>query len=594
MVSSRSAGLLRLFFDEARYPEEAAALRLLALRDGTTIFGVDLAAPADAVASLVAARRAGKTAAVLPILGDPYENWLSTILQTIAAGADHDQRMVQLRALATDQLMVNGVKPSELAAYPPPMLDALALTTRLADVILLQAPGERERWATLLGRPLRRFALLPVDAVRSSLAGGEAGLTLYAPSTPRTALAAYEQLLQRSRIAYELISAENASAAIGTRVVLAPEWRALRARTLAARGHHVVTPSVVRVAESDERILGYAPSDFRSLLSSVDAAFCSAEGERNVADATPATVAETIARETARALDGPRTSIVIRTFDRPALLRRAVASVAAQTYRDVEIVVVNNGGDDVRDAVLAAAAGRPVVYERMPERKHISSASNVGARAATGTYIGYLDDDDLLYADHCARAVDVLERTKADIAFTMCLGEYAEMNGETKRLLGYQIFLDRDFDPDGIYVLNVTPIHTVVHPRSLFERFGYFDETLPVTDDWELWLRVSHGGGRFVRIDRVTCEYSWRYDSQRGNMSVDHQWDFANAYRSITQRYGAAVAARPSLRMEQASTLAQQEQRAQAAADPANRAAIVIGSMSSSIVPVTPIPELFH
>jgi glycosyl transferase family 2 len=362
----------------------------------------------------------------------------------------------------------------------------------------------------------------------------------------------------------------------------------MRARTLAARGHQVVAPNAIRAQDCDSRIFGFAPDDYTSFMAAVDAARSSTCGGERITVA-PAQVASAVDPQLASSIDGPCVSIIIRTYNRPLLLQRAVASVAAQTYRDVEIVVVNNGGEDVRDIVTAAAAGRPVRYEVMPERQHISAASNVGARAATGSYVGYLDDDDLLYADHCARTVDVLERTKADAAFTLCLAEYARMNRAEKSVLGYQIFLDREFDLDGLYVCNVTPIHTVVHRRDIFERFGYFDETLPVTDDWEFWLRIASRGGQFIRIDRVTCEYSWRYDPAAGNMTVQHQSDFVDAYRRITERYARDVEGRATIKARQQEMLHLQERRAADAADPEKRARVVIESMSASLVPVSPV-----
>jgi hypothetical protein len=584
------ATLKSIFFDPARYPEEAASLSVLPEDHSTCVFGIDLTAPGEGLAALIGARRAGKTTALLPILPEPYEATLANIVQTIGANASEEERNKQLSALRADQLLVNGKRPSEFTVYPPAHLDAAALGVRLADVVLLGAPGERDRWVYLLNRPLRRFALLPTPPANATPAIDNAGITIYAPSTPRVLVAAFATLLARKHLDVQLVTAENAAEPIRYRVVVVPEWRPLRARALAARGHHVVTPNVTRVDECDSRIFGYTAIDLRSMQGATDAALGAPGGAERIA-VRPAAVTEAVVRESASLRDGPRVSIIIRTFDRPELLRRAIGSVAAQGYRNVEIVVVNNGGKDIAEVVESAAAGRPFRYEVLPERKHISAASNAGARAATGTYVGYLDDDDLLYADHCARSVDVLERTQADVAFTTCLAEYAQMNGDQKTVLGYQIYLDRDFHPDDIYVANLSPIHTIVHARSLFDRFGYFDEALPVTDDWELWLRVASKGARFVRIDRVTCEYSWRYDPARGNMTIEHQWDFVRAYRTITQRYANDVAGRETIAMAQASMLADQERRANDASDPSKRASVVIGAMSNSVVPVAQVIE---
>ncbi|MBV8153358.1 MAG: glycosyltransferase [Candidatus Eremiobacteraeota bacterium] len=583
--------MIGIFFDPIRYPEEASALSAFADDPQPCVFGIDLSAPAQGLAALIAARREGKTTAILPLLAEPYEATLSTILQTIAGTESHEDRAAQLAALSSGQLLVNGKQPHELAGYAQAHLDAAALALRLADVVLVQAFGERDRWMRALGRPLRRYAVLPpVPARGDGLRLDETAVTIYAPSTPRAALAIYESLLAARRIETAVVAAENAADALQTRVVIAPEWRWLRARSLAGRGYHVVAPNAMRVDECDERIFGYAPPDLRGMLGAVDAAL-TASGGRERVTTDPQALAAALARDAATIAEGPAVSIVIRTFDRPELLRRAIESVARQTYRNVEIVVVNNGGNDVSDVVAAAAGGRPFRYECLAECKHISAASNAGARAATGAYVGYLDDDDLLYADHCARAVAAIERTQADVVFTTCLAEYAQMHGDEKRVIGYQIYLDRDFHPDDIFVANLSPIHTIVHRRDLFDRFGYFDEELPVTDDWELWLRASVRGARFVRVDRVTCEYSWRYDPLRGNMTIEHQWDFVRAYRTIAERYAGSVSGRTSILTAQANMLADQERRAQDAADPSKRAGVVIGAMSNAVVPVAPAPE---
>lgn len=577
----------QIFFDATLYPEEAFAVSALPEDRHISIFGIDLASPGGATTAMVAARRAGKTCAVFPLLPDPFEQTLSTILQSIAATADLDLQTDQFIALRIDQLLVNNKRPSELVTLPAGHENASALILRLADIILLGAPGERDRWNQLHARLFRRFGLLPVAPTPRAELLDESGITIYAPNTAAAALASYTTLLKSRHLDPKIISASNPHAPVTTRVVLTPEWRAMRTRSLAAAGHHVIAPNMFRVDECDSRIFGFHPVDYRSMLGSVDAAFASSGGLERIPVTIDSTVQAIDAESPARQ-EGPRISIIVRTFDRPALLERAIASIANQTYGNVEIVVVNNGGDDVREIVERASAGRPFIYERMPERKTISAASNVGARAATGTYIGYLDDDDLLYGDHCARTVDALERSRADLVFTVCVAEYAEIRNDVKHVLGYQIYLDRQYHADDIFVSNVSPIHSIVHPRSLFERFGYFDEALPVTDDWELWLRVAAGGGRFVRIDRATCEYSWRYDPVRGNMTVEHQWDFVHAYEKITQRYAHLTAGRTSIHTQQNNMLLQQRKRAEDAADPEKRASIVISSMSKTIVPVAP------
>ena len=514
----------------------------------------------------------------------------AVIFNTIAANESTDAREEQLEALRNDGLHVNDMKPSEFATTPEAQTHATKLIVALADVILIAAPGERDQWSQRLGRTLQRFAILPVVPAPSPKITSST-VTIYAPSWHRVQTTIYQRYLHMRRVEGTVISADNALDSISTRVVVAPEWNPMRARALAASGHTVVTPAVGGVEAMDSRIHGYTPFDHADFAGALDSALLATT--KGVAlEVSSSQSASQVATCVQVQNHGPRASVIVRTYNRPALLARAIASLAAQSHRNLEIVVVNNGGDDVRDIIEAAAAGRPFHYERMSERRLIGAASNVGARAATGTYIGYLDDDDLLYADHCATGVTALERTNADIVFTQCLGEFSRIEAKQKHVLGYRIYLERSFALDDVYVANMAPIHSIMHPRSLFERFGYFEEALPVTDDWELWLRVVSGGGRVHHVDRVTCEYSWRYDPQHSNMSIDHQWDFVATYKAITAKYAHDVLDRPRLHQRQENTLNSQLQRALDAENPELRADdVVIQAMSEGMVSAGPIVE---
>ena len=72
-------------------------------------------------------------------------------------------------------------------------------------------------------------------------------------------------------------------------------------------------------------------------------------------------------------------------------------------------------------------------------------------------------------------------------------------------------------------------MHSYVHRRRLFDRFGLFDEAMGAADDWEMWLRMSREID-FVHLDRVTVEYSWRRDPNTENMTFRKQRAFANAH----------------------------------------------------------------
>lgn len=589
--SNKTADRVRLFFREPDWPEETAAVRALDLSDDVEIIGIDFADSAVGLAAMLDARRCGRTIALLPVFRDPFELWMLKIGTSIAGTADPERRFEQLTALRTGTLNVENHTFEELSALPAETRNAIWFGLRLADIILIGSIAERVRWNAILGRHLRRYAILPVAQNGATAPKLSASVSVYAPSTARVLLGLTELALAERGITAQYVTAENPAEPLTSNLVVAPEWwRGLRSRALAQRGHHVIVPDICAPEELDARIFPYAQLDVRKLVPSLDLAWSTPQASPRTVVRAEDVVAQI---EFSRPPSPPpgRISVIIRTFDRPELLRRAIASVARQTHGDVEIVVVNNGGDDVCDLAASAAAGRALRYEVMSERRHIGVASNVGAHAASGEYIGYLDDDDLLYPDHCARTIDALVRSGAELVYTSCVAEYAEVHDGVKTVIGAQIFIDKDFNRDEIFVGNVAPIHSIVHRRDFYDRYGYFDETLPVTDDWELWLRATSRNARFVRVDRATCEYSWRHDPKRGNMTIGYQQQFADSYGIITARYAPFTAGRSSLQASQAASFNAQQNRARMASDPANAAQTVMSAMVASAARLGPLVD---
>ena len=102
----------------------------------------------------------------------------------------------------------------------------------------------------------------------------------------------------------------------------------------------------------------------------------------------------------------PMVSVIIPTFNRAALVREAVASVKAQTYRDYEILVVDDAStDDTREAL---AAGREVRVLRQADRRGVAAARNRGIAAARGEWLAFLDSDDLWLPEKLARQMAYL------------------------------------------------------------------------------------------------------------------------------------------------------------------------------------------
>lgn len=232
--------------------------------------------------------------------------------------------------------------------------------------------------------------------------------------------------------------------------------------------------------------------------------------------------------------DPPLVSVIVPTYNRPDQLTATLESILAQTYKPVEIIVVNDGGTDVEPTISSLNRNHTITYVRHGENRGLAAARNTGIKIARGKYIAYLDDDDLFYPRHVYTLVRFLESGKYEVAYTDAHRAHQEKkNGKytvTKRDVPYSF----DFDYDRILTTNFIPVLCFMHRRSCVEETGLFDESLKRLEDWDMWIRMSRKF-KFAHIKDLTCEFSWRTDGT--TMSSRQMEEFVEARRRIAGKY---------------------------------------------------------
>lgn len=218
----------------------------------------------------------------------------------------------------------------------------------------------------------------------------------------------------------------------------------------------------------------------------------------------------------------PLISVIVPTYNRLELLRRALASIDAQTYRNYEAIVINDGGVNAAGVVKDF---KKTVYIDLPRNCGLPAARNAGLYKARGDWIAYLDDDDWFYPCH----LDALIKWANQYRFIYTNADYLGYNDQIKP------YMDVDPAPGNILSHNITPVCCVLHDYLLLAEAGYFDETLHNHEDWDLWIRMSKVTDMF-HVKSVTC----CIDRSRDTMSVNQDamirgMQFVKArYRGVT------------------------------------------------------------
>ena len=208
----------------------------------------------------------------------------------------------------------------------------------------------------------------------------------------------------------------------------------------------------------------------------------------------------------------PRVSVVTRTYaGRSWFLHQAGLTVLNQTYPNLEWVVVEDGGRTQESTVerLARQDRVPVKYVALPKVGR-AEAGNRGLEHSDGELLLFLDDDDLLYADHVETLVAAIEASAAAAAYALAweVPTWYPKEGQAMREMRY-ILRDRyqqPFDPAVLQIYNYIPIQSILFRRELYDQRGGFDPTLEELEDWNLWLRYA-AGNTFEYVPKLTSMY---------------------------------------------------------------------------------------
>lgn len=182
----------------------------------------------------------------------------------------------------------------------------------------------------------------------------------------------------------------------------------------------------------------------------------------------------------------PFFSVIIPAYNRYQLLKRAIDSVLNQTFEDFELIVVDDGSTDETPGVAIEYEGR-ITYIRQ-DNGGVSNARNRGIHLARSPYIAFLDSDDVWFPEKLNEQCSYID-CHPDVLIHQT-DELWIRNGRRVNPMKKHMKREGAIFLESLDRCMISP-SSVVMRRDLFERFGLFDENLPVCEDYDLWLRIA-------------------------------------------------------------------------------------------------------
>lgn len=194
----------------------------------------------------------------------------------------------------------------------------------------------------------------------------------------------------------------------------------------------------------------------------------------------------------------PKVSICIPTYNRKDYLKETLESVFAQTYKDYEVVIVDDGSTDGTGEMIKNSSYNVRYYWQ--ENAGDASARNKLVELAQAEFITFIDSDDLLMPGAIEIMMKVVEAENEDV---IAYGSYLRINqkgnvyGRCRQKL-YSGYITK-------YLFQNILVHSCgsMFPIKVFQEVGGFDESLPVCSDYDFWLRISLKY-RFIALHKPT------------------------------------------------------------------------------------------
>ena len=215
-------------------------------------------------------------------------------------------------------------------------------------------------------------------------------------------------------------------------------------------------------------------------------------------------------------------AIIIPTFNTGKYIKEAVDSAINQTYKNKEIIVVDDGSTDNTKEILDIYIQDNKIKYIYQENKGLAGARNTGIKAANGDYIAFLDSDDIFLPNKIEKQIEFLENNRdCDVCYCDVWHFYDDEPNKLMKL-DYKYYSGSEVLKNLLKKNFINPL-TVVTRRSVVDKYGVFNEYFKRTEDWEYWIRLVWQGVKFCFLPEILAKYRMRKDSLSFNWNSEIQ-----------------------------------------------------------------------
>ena len=227
----------------------------------------------------------------------------------------------------------------------------------------------------------------------------------------------------------------------------------------------------------------------------------------------------------------PKISIIIPCYNQAKYLQYTLESVQNQTFNNWECIVVDDGSKDNSAQIIQNYIKKNNRFNYIfQENRGLSAARNMGILASKGSFIAFLDSDDLWDPKMLEKTIEYLDNN-SEISIVSGAWDHIDEKGQTiTSKLGPSVS-DNYFQD--LLLWNLFPIHATLSRKEIFEKCGCFDTNLTACEDWDFWIRAASAGYKFGYIHDLIAHYRRHMNC----MSLDIERMEKNYFHVINKFY---------------------------------------------------------